>query len=213
MSSGGRAGQAAGASAGARRLAKGKAVADGETSGKRKSVGGVPKNAVRQLGFGGLLDFDVTSVPGTLAYWLLEHFDHVRCSLLLPNDIELVVDTKDVELVFGFPNGGIKIDRCDLNTGFKYLETIPLEEEVDVHAMQTKTALIETSPCGYVRPRIVDILGNLQKIRKHDWCRYLLDNLLRTRELWKNNRSKVFSGPLVFLVVWPSFIAAMPFII
>ncbi|KAG6384958.1 hypothetical protein SASPL_153781 [Salvia splendens] len=84
MSSGGRAGQAAGALARARRLAKGKAVADGETSGKRKSVGGVPvqtkrpqlrikrttrffwrilksmnerqKNAVRQLGFGGLLD-------------------------------------------------------------------------------------------------------------------------------------------------------------
>ncbi|KAG6426945.1 hypothetical protein SASPL_111184 [Salvia splendens] len=238
------------------RLAKGKAVADGETSGKWKFVGGVPvqtkrpqlrikrttrffwrilksmnerqKNAVRQLGFGGLLDFDVTSVPGTLAYWLLEHFDHVRCSLLLPNDIELVVETKDVELVFGFPNGRIKIDRCDLNTGFKYLETIPLEEEIDVHAMQTKvletkvlqetggggamfkkiflllmeTALIETSPCGYVRPRIVDILGNLQKIRKHDWCRYLLDNLLRTRELWKNNRSKVFSGPLVFLVAF-----------
>ncbi|KAG6419502.1 hypothetical protein SASPL_121724 [Salvia splendens] len=103
MSSARRAGQAAGASAGARRLAKGKAVADGESSGKRKS-----KNAVRQLGFGGLLDFDVTSVPGTLAYWLLEHFDHLRCCLMLPNDVELEVDTKDVELVFGFPNGGIK---------------------------------------------------------------------------------------------------------
>ncbi|KAG6425336.1 hypothetical protein SASPL_115766 [Salvia splendens] len=119
-----------------RRLAKGKAVADGESSGKRKSVGGVPaqtkrprlrikrttrfflrilkslnerqKNALWQLGFGGLLDFDVTSVPRTLAYWLLEHFDHLRCSLMLPNDVELEVDTKDVELVFGFPNGGIK---------------------------------------------------------------------------------------------------------
>ncbi|KAG6405020.1 hypothetical protein SASPL_132600 [Salvia splendens] len=116
MSSARRAGQAAGASAGdeiksryielSRRLAKGKVVADGESSGKRKSV--VGKNAVRQLGFGGLLNFDVTSVPGTLAYWLLEHFDHLRCSLMLPNDVELEVDTKDVELVFGFPNGGIK---------------------------------------------------------------------------------------------------------
>ncbi|KAG6437916.1 hypothetical protein SASPL_102847 [Salvia splendens] len=136
MSSARRAGQVAGASAGARRLAKGKAVADGESSGKRKSVGGHPctnqeasvkdqenysfflrilkslnerqKNALWQLGFGGLLDFDVTSVPRTLAYWLLEHFDHLRCSLMLPNDVELEVDTKDVELVYGFPNGGIK---------------------------------------------------------------------------------------------------------
>ncbi|KAG6382717.1 hypothetical protein SASPL_157577 [Salvia splendens] len=89
-----------------RRLAKGKALDDGELSGKRKSVVGVPaqakrpqlrikrtthfflrilkslnerqKTAVRQLGFSGLLDFDVTSVPGTLAYRLLEHFDHLR---------------------------------------------------------------------------------------------------------------------------------------
>ncbi|KAG6390963.1 hypothetical protein SASPL_148709 [Salvia splendens] len=93
MSSARRAGQAAGASAGARRLAKGKAVADGESSGKRKSVGGVPAQTKRpqQLGFGGLLDFDVTSVPGTLAYWLLEHFDHQRCCLMLPNDVELEI--------------------------------------------------------------------------------------------------------------------------
>ncbi|XP_047940172.1 uncharacterized protein LOC125187589 [Salvia hispanica] len=143
------------------------------------------KTAVRQLGFGGLLDFDVASVPGTLAYWLLEHFDHLRCSLMLPNDVQLVVDTKDVELVFGFPNGGLKIDRCDINTGIKYLETIPLEEEVDINAMQTK------------------------KVKKHDWCGYLLNNMLRTRELWKNNRSKVFSGPIVFLVVCPSIIAVI----
>ncbi|XP_042037748.1 uncharacterized protein LOC121783670 [Salvia splendens] len=144
---------------------------------------------------------------------------------MLPNGVEVAVDTKDVELIFGFPNGGITIDRCDRNTGMKYLETVPLDEEADANAMQTKvletkvlqetgggalfkkiflllleTALIETSPCGYVRPRIVDILGDLQKVKKHNWCKYLLDNLLRTHELWKNNRSKVFSGPVVFLV-------------
>ncbi|XP_042033773.1 uncharacterized protein LOC121780291 [Salvia splendens] len=65
-----------------------------------------------------------------------------------------------------------------------------------------ETALIETSPCGYVRPRIIDILDDLQKIKKHNWCRYLLDNLLRTRELWKKNKSKVFSGLVVFLVAF-----------
>ncbi|KAG6405847.1 hypothetical protein SASPL_133441 [Salvia splendens] len=87
-----------------RRLAKGKAVADGESSGKRKSA----EKCCKAARLRGLLDFDVTSVPGTLAYWLLEHFDHLRCCLMLPNDVELEVDTKDVELVFGFPNGGIK---------------------------------------------------------------------------------------------------------
>ncbi|KAG6401026.1 hypothetical protein SASPL_137871 [Salvia splendens] len=160
-----------------------------------KSLNERQKTAVRQLGFGGLLDYDVASVPGTLAYWLLEHFDHRRCSLMLPNGVEVVVGTKDAELIFGFPNGGITIDRCDRNTCMKYLETVPLDEEADVNAMQTKT-----SPCGYVRPRIVDILGDLQKVKKHNWCKYLLDNLLRTHGLWKNNKSKVFSGPVVFLV-------------
>ncbi|KAG6427476.1 hypothetical protein SASPL_111721 [Salvia splendens] len=199
-----------------------------------KSLNERQKTAVRQLGFGGLLYYNVASVLGTLAYWLLEHFDHLRCSLMHPNGVEVVVDTKDVELIFGFPNGWITIDRCDRNTGIKYMETIPLDEEADMNVMQTKvletkmlqetggglfkkiflllleTALIETSPCGYVRPRIVDILGDLQKVKKHNWCRYLLDNLLRTRELWKNNKSKVFSGPVVFLVVCRSSIPSVP---
>ena len=170
------------------RLAKGKAADDGEASGKRKSVVGVlaqakrpqlrikrttrfflrilksmnerQKTAVRQLGFGGLLDFDMASVPGTLAYWLLEHFDHLRCSLMLPNDVQLVVDTKDVELVFGFPNGGLKIDRCDINTGIKYLETIPLEEEVDINAMQTK--VLET--------KLLQETGGVHCLRRYSYC-------------------------------------------
>ncbi|KAG6399950.1 hypothetical protein SASPL_141436 [Salvia splendens] len=122
MSSARRASQAAGASAGVKWEAEiygGRPCTNQETSVKDqenysfflrilKSLNERQKNAVRQLGFGGLLDFDVTSVPGTLAYWLLEHFDHLRCCLMLPNDVELEVDTKDVELVFGFPNGGIK---------------------------------------------------------------------------------------------------------
>ncbi|KAG6423147.1 hypothetical protein SASPL_113535 [Salvia splendens] len=103
-----------------------------------KSLNVKQKTAVRQLGFGGLLEYDVASIPTTLAYWLLEHFDHLRCSLKLPNGDEVGIDAKDVELIFGFPNGGIKFHRSDRMTGIKYLETIPLEEDVDIHSMQTK---------------------------------------------------------------------------
>ncbi|KAG6399810.1 hypothetical protein SASPL_141295 [Salvia splendens] len=174
MSSVKRPGQAAAKSSKAKRLAKRKAVDDGESSGKRTrlsgkpstSVVGVPvqakrpqlrikrttrffqrilkslneiqKTAVRQLDFGVLLDYDVAFVLGTLAYWLLENFYHLRCSLMLPNGVEVVVDTKDVELIFWFPKWGITFYRCDRNTSIKYLETIPLDEEADINVLQTK---------------------------------------------------------------------------
>lgn len=150
-----------------KRQSKGKAVDEGEGSGKRtrttgkqsKSAQSMPiqairpqlrikrtrrfflfilkslnerqKTVVRQLGISGLLEYDVASIPTTLAYWLLEHFDHLGCSLKLPNGDEVGIDAKDVELIFGFPNGGITFHRSDRMTGIKYLETIPLEEDVD----------------------------------------------------------------------------------
>ncbi|KAL1562479.1 hypothetical protein AAHA92_05054 [Salvia divinorum] len=65
-----------------------------------------------------------------------------------------------------------------------------------------ETALIETSPCGYVKPRIVDIIDDLPNVKNLNWCEYLLTNLIRTHKLWEKHKSKVFSGPIVFLVAF-----------
>ena len=81
-----------------------------------------------------LVDFSTMTWPATLAYWLLEYFEHLQCSLKLPNGVEVVADTKDVELIFGIQNGGITFDQCDRATDIKYMETIPLEEE-DIYSM------------------------------------------------------------------------------
>ncbi|KAG6383742.1 hypothetical protein SASPL_156492 [Salvia splendens] len=99
-----------------KRQTKGKAVDEGKGSGKRTRTAGKQsksslnekqKTAVRQLDFGGLLEYDVAYIPTTLAYWLLEHFDHLRCSLKLPNGDEVGIGAKDVELIFDFPNRGL----------------------------------------------------------------------------------------------------------
>ncbi|KAG6430847.1 hypothetical protein SASPL_108920 [Salvia splendens] len=111
-----------------KRQTKGKAVDEGEGSGKRTRTTGKQsksKTAVRQLGFGGLLEYDMAYIPTTLAYWLLEHFDHLRCSLKLPNGDEVGIGAKDVELIFDFPNGGLH-----------FIETKVLD--VDIYSMQTK---------------------------------------------------------------------------
>ena len=191
------------------------------------SLTDMQKAAVRELGFGALLDYyKVGSVPTTLAFWLLENFDHLRCTLKLPTGDEILIEDKDVELVLGFPRGEIEFNRSDRMTGINYLKNVPFEEEVDILYTTTKvlekvlkkdaeggvwfrkiflmlmeTALIETSACGYVKPRIVEVIDDLANIKTYNWCQYLLDNLTRTHKLWSKNKSKVFSGPIVFLVV------------
>lgn len=88
-----------------------------------KSLNEKQKSDVRQLGFGGLLDYDVTSILMTLAYGLLENFNHLQCSLKLPNGGEVGID--DVELVFGFPDGGIEFEQMWRNDGHQILRNHP----------------------------------------------------------------------------------------
>ncbi|KAG6435615.1 hypothetical protein SASPL_100489 [Salvia splendens] len=130
------------------RLAKGKAVDDGESSGKQTRLSGKPSTFV-------------VGVPKTAV------------SFMLPNGVEVVVDAKDVELIFGFPNGGITFDRRDRNTGIKYLETIPLDEEADINAMQTKALYVDRvvhrSRCvPRAIPRIKDWTAKLLKERDEE---------------------------------------------
>ena len=77
------------------------------------------KTAVRELGFRGFLEYDVESIPTTLAYWLLKHFDHLRCTLKLPNSAEVEIEAKYVELVLGFPFVEIEFERSGRMTSIR----------------------------------------------------------------------------------------------
>lgn len=182
--------------------------------------------AVEDLGFGNIFHLQVAAVPGKIISWCLESFRPITCSLELPNKTLLHIAAEDVYLIFGFPRGALRIDKntrtkdkdiveewADRFGKSKY-RVLPSDvvstmlEEVDggdwfqrLFLMLVETCLFENAADGYVKPKIMDIIRDLSKIRQHDWCDHMITSLLRTHERWAANKNKKFTGPSVFLAV------------
>ncbi|GJX04119.1 hypothetical protein Tco_0190035 [Tanacetum coccineum] len=70
------------------------------------------KQAVRDIGFGKLIDFKIKDIPTRLAYWLLDHFDEEACCLNI-NGKEIEITRELVRDVLGVPLGDIHLDAHD----------------------------------------------------------------------------------------------------
>jgi len=66
------------------------------------------KEAIRDLGFSSLLEFNVSKCPPRLVYWLLSNFDGQSRSFDLGGGRSLALEERDVELVLGFPRCAYK---------------------------------------------------------------------------------------------------------
>ncbi|KAK9756449.1 hypothetical protein RND81_01G098400 [Saponaria officinalis] len=58
--------------------------------------------AIKNIGFGGLLQIQTDTIPGQLAYWLASSFDPYKCSLM---DEQLPIQDVDIHIALGIPIG------------------------------------------------------------------------------------------------------------
>nr|GMC67032.1 uncharacterized protein LOC109155335 [Ipomoea batatas]GMD53310.1 uncharacterized protein LOC109155335 [Ipomoea batatas] len=63
------------------------------------------KNAVRALGLGDMLDFQVEGIPKSMCRWLISNFDPTNMCLRLENGLVLPVTEEDVHYTLGLPQG------------------------------------------------------------------------------------------------------------
>ncbi|XP_057790613.1 uncharacterized protein LOC131007698 [Salvia miltiorrhiza] len=63
------------------------------------------KNAVREIGFGRILDLKLKDLPRHLAYWILNKFNPQTCELEIDPRRRVRITTNDVYRVFRFPSG------------------------------------------------------------------------------------------------------------
>lgn len=191
-----------------------------------KRLNAAQKKSVEEMGFGKLFHLEVDEIPGTMAYWCLHKFQPISCGIQLPNNTELHITPEDVFLIFGFPKGPITIERpkqikdkdftneWELRIGkkkYKILHTDVVNamcSEVDGgiwfkrhFLILVENCLFENATDGYVKPRIMDIIGDLSKIRDYNWCDHMITCLHTTHERWLSNRTKNFIGPALFIVV------------
>ena len=183
--------------------------------------------AVTEMGFGELIHYNVAAIPRELASWLLKNFDPIKCNIALPGSgPDLHIDESDVELTFGFPRGDIKVERIDRQDDISIMSKIAgvvgverpnvkaskVAEEMlkdieggawfkKVFLILLESALIETSACGYVRPKILHFIEDITDFHRINWCGYMISVLLKTHRHWKEHKTTTFSGPIAFLVV------------
>lgn len=61
-----------------------------------KKMNRVQKAAVRELGFGQLLELNIREIPGQLAYWVVDHFHARSCRFALTSGERVQVTEDDV---------------------------------------------------------------------------------------------------------------------
>ncbi|CAH9069742.1 unnamed protein product, partial [Cuscuta epithymum] len=64
------------------------------------------KKAVRDIGFGGLLNLEISQLPSRMASWVVENFNPRNCTIRLAEGASMHISEEDVARVFGLPIGG-----------------------------------------------------------------------------------------------------------
>ena len=63
------------------------------------------KQAIRDMGLGCILNWNIQEVPGRLSYWLLKRFNATASTIIISETKEIRITTEDVHLYLGLPLG------------------------------------------------------------------------------------------------------------
>ncbi|CAA0828270.1 Unknown protein [Striga hermonthica] len=197
-----------------------------------KAVSGLSEDqrrAVRDMGFGCLLDLKITATPAKMGYWLIDNFNHMDRKLQLYDGGKIHVKEDDVYSVMGLPRGTIEVanrkkktdsgalkEWADIYnvsvatkiTATKVLEMIQTCDRSDDwfkrhFVVLMITCLFESSQKGVANLRTVHLLDDLSNVNKMNWCAYLIRCLVGAKKSWNASRKrKNFTGPLLFLTLF-----------
>ena len=184
------------------------------------------RRAVREIGFGALLNFNIRSFPRALAYYLINNFNSKTSSIELNSGESLFLDDEDVHITLGFPIGSLPINKSKFqkNTHIKteiarfckggekkmvpkyVVEQMERDKEGGelfkwTFMVLMEYALINTPADGNLRPKILDYIADVEKIKEYNWCGYVISRLHETQKRWKKDTAKIFTGPVIFVVV------------
>ena len=182
------------------------------------------RQSVRDMGFGGILEYRLSEIPTRLGYWVLDKFDEDSCSLKF-NGNTIRVTREAVHEILGIPMGTIHVDalkgtsRSDkLTKSWKSLfggniGRIYFTNVEDIIQSQKEggwmfkvtflvllfTAMGQSNMCATVNLKFLPCILGEEDIIHLDWCTYMIECLVNTKRSWK--RSTHYNGPLVMLLV------------
>lgn len=183
-----------------------------------KSLTEEKKEAVVEMGFGGLLHVEAMKLPSKIVQWIAENFNPWTCELKLDGGKWTVKET-DVHAVFGLPISGPLPTECPkqkIPRGTRRLlkakELQKELEEMEVGPEFRIKFLLFVCGCFLTPTSKLDIstmlwphLVNVEVIKTLNWCRFVLDCLCIQLQHWKSGSgdpaSKWIGGCVYFLAV------------
>ncbi|RAL47742.1 hypothetical protein DM860_012367 [Cuscuta australis] len=145
----------------------------------------VQRAAVEKIGFGSVLKLDIWELPSRLGLWVVSNYDARSSCLKLPDNTKMHITAEDVNTVLGWPIGGERIPNNKRSNDKLLLEEWRLKMS---H--------------GYVNALVLDHLRDVGRVPKLNWCQYVLDKLIENKLKWEKKKKQLFSGPLLFLMVF-----------
>lgn len=182
------------------------------------------KQALREIGFGNLIEYKIKDVPTRLAYWLLDKFDEETCSLDV-NGKRIEITREVVRDVLGVPMGEVHVDARD-GTDFRNPLVRRWKAQFDMslkrhHLTGLADVMLGNSNGGWMfkvnflvlffstigelnksntaNLKFIHLLNSEADIMKLDWCTYIIECLIKTKKSW--NRKRHYNGPVILLLV------------
>ncbi|CAI9286695.1 unnamed protein product [Lactuca saligna] len=185
------------------------------------------KESVRSMGFGALLKMKITDIPLKLGFYVLQKFDYERMVIDIEGK-ELKVTAESVHDMLGIPIGGTKLTQLDQwpkddksydewKQLFKKDSIIRLSAIKNVIVSTTQAdfnfklnflvlfvnTFCESTSMGRCNLFPLSYISRKTDISNIDWCSYVLDCLVRTKNSYiPYSDNSFFVGPSAFLVLF-----------
>uniref|UniRef100_A0A803M844 Uncharacterized protein n=1 Tax=Chenopodium quinoa TaxID=63459 RepID=A0A803M844_CHEQI len=182
--------------------------------------------AIRAIGFGSMEFLKVTQLPLQLGLWLVHHFDANTCSLNIPDSEPFCITEEHVHQVLGLPMGGIEIDKNNFSRDKRVIQQWKKQfksNSPSIKIGEPKEFLKEHNSAGLMFKRnfvvlcvstlmdgkqnvninsdILTFLSDADKIKDLNWCKYILDSLVKAKLFWEERQTRFFPGSLLFLML------------
>ncbi|RLN03802.1 hypothetical protein C2845_PM13G04180 [Panicum miliaceum] len=186
------------------------------------------EKTIQRVGFGGLLLVQCWSVSEKLSFWIIKRFDATRSELVIPHRGIIKVDDHAVHKIFGISMGEEHIDYAKNSFADTFEEFYKVfNHENDQKAPSFTEAenwllgkgkrsdtlwlryWLEFAISSLLCPtssttlcvRAFHAIADSTKITKYNWCRLIVERLIKGITEFNNGGRKSLSGCLLFLTV------------
>ncbi|KAJ0840085.1 hypothetical protein HanPSC8_Chr14g0614511 [Helianthus annuus] len=184
------------------------------------------RDAVRSLGFGKLLSFQVDGIPSKLGHFVVDNFDPEEMAINLGSDI-IKVDDDSIHQLLGVPNSGVILETLKYKRNFtgnakswkamyegSYVTTSQvvsrMHDNGDDDGIMFKldfltlfiTTIVEAQDHGKCKLEFLHHIDDDTDLSDINWCSYITRLIKNCKNGWKRcDKNSFFTGALTILVL------------